>query len=277
MGTFSKREQKILDRLKSSGHTLDVVQDDALLKFTVRFFTTAGIESRDLARWFEDEIFAAIKDLSFESPITGIAIFPTIFDSAIASAPKDYLTYKRKEKSAFVGLNIDFSSWASGSREEKLGLLANNIRQSVERVPNKYLSSSDRKKLLDIASQAHKRLVNRLLHWRRRYGTVLRSTSATYTLTGKPATATDANNNTTSFTYDLLDRLSSVNDAMGRTTSYWLWRAEPASLGEDALGSYTMAWRIGVALGLAGGIIQVAFALIRPTEPRLIRLRQAAE
>ena len=29
--------------------------------------------------------------------------------------------------------------------------------------------------------------------------------------------------------------------------------------------SYTMAWRIGVALGLAGGIIQVAFALIRPS------------
>ena len=45
----------------------------------------------------------------------------------------------------------------------------------------------------------------------------------------------------------------------------------------DALGSYTMAWRIGVALGLAGGIIQVAFALIRPTEPHLIRLRQPAE
>ena len=35
----------------------------------------------------------------------------------------------------------------------------------------------------------------------------------------------------------------------------------------DALGSYTMAWRIGVALGLAGGIIQVAFALIRPSQP----------
>ena len=39
----------------------------------------------------------------------------------------------------------------------------------------------------------------------------------------------------------------------------------------DALGSYTMAWRIGVALGLAGGIIQVAFALLRPTEPPLVR------
>jgi predicted MFS family arabinose efflux permease len=39
----------------------------------------------------------------------------------------------------------------------------------------------------------------------------------------------------------------------------------------DALGSYTMAWRIGVALGLAGGIIQVAFALIRPSEPPVLK------
>jgi predicted MFS family arabinose efflux permease len=35
----------------------------------------------------------------------------------------------------------------------------------------------------------------------------------------------------------------------------------------DQLGSYTMAWRIGVALGLCGGIIQIAFALIRPSSP----------
>jgi predicted MFS family arabinose efflux permease len=39
----------------------------------------------------------------------------------------------------------------------------------------------------------------------------------------------------------------------------------------DSLGSYTMAWRIGVALGLAGGIIQVAFALIRPSEPPMLK------
>jgi predicted MFS family arabinose efflux permease len=38
----------------------------------------------------------------------------------------------------------------------------------------------------------------------------------------------------------------------------------------DALGSYTLAWRIGVALGLAAGFIQVAFALVRPTRPPLV-------
>jgi predicted MFS family arabinose efflux permease len=39
----------------------------------------------------------------------------------------------------------------------------------------------------------------------------------------------------------------------------------------DALGAYTLAWRIGVALGLAAGIIQVAFALVRPSQPPLLR------
>jgi predicted MFS family arabinose efflux permease len=39
----------------------------------------------------------------------------------------------------------------------------------------------------------------------------------------------------------------------------------------DALGSYDMAWRIGVAVGLAAGIIQIAFALIRPTSPPLLK------
>jgi predicted MFS family arabinose efflux permease len=39
----------------------------------------------------------------------------------------------------------------------------------------------------------------------------------------------------------------------------------------DALGSYTMAWRIGVALGLAGGIIQIAFALVRPSAPPMLK------
>src|SRR3981081_4594860 len=41
----------------------------------------------------------------------------------------------------------------------------------------------------------------------------------------------------------------------------------------DALGSYTMAWGIGVARGLAAGIIQVTFALLRPTEPPLVAAR----
>ncbi len=50
-------------------------------------------------------------------------------------------------------------------------------------------------------------------------GSVLRTTSATYTLTGKPATATDPNANVTRYAYDLLDRLTSTTDAAGRVTT----------------------------------------------------------
>jgi predicted MFS family arabinose efflux permease len=39
----------------------------------------------------------------------------------------------------------------------------------------------------------------------------------------------------------------------------------------DALGSYNLAWRIGVAVGLAAGLIQIGFALIRPTAPPVLR------
>jgi predicted MFS family arabinose efflux permease len=37
----------------------------------------------------------------------------------------------------------------------------------------------------------------------------------------------------------------------------------------DTMGSYNLAWRIGVAVGLTAGMIQIAFALIRPSAPPL--------
>lgn len=49
---------------------------------------------------------------------------------------------------------------------------------------------------------------------------VLRSTSLTYTPTGKMATSTDANGNVTRFAYDAVDRLLSVADPVGRTMQY---------------------------------------------------------
>jgi hypothetical protein len=161
---FSKKEQKLIDRLKASGRVINDVQLNAPFRFIVRPFTTVGIESVNLGSWFEDEIFSTIRDLKFESPIAGIAIFPTIFDREISHPPDDYLTYKKNEKSVFVGLNIEFSLWASGSKQEKLRLLSDNIIRSIERIPNRYLVNSDREKLISIASQAYDRLTCRLLH-----------------------------------------------------------------------------------------------------------------
>jgi YD repeat-containing protein len=49
---------------------------------------------------------------------------------------------------------------------------------------------------------------------------VLRTTSATYTPTGKVATATDANGNITRAAYDAVDRVASVTDPTGSVTTF---------------------------------------------------------
>src|ERR1700722_11041071 len=99
-----------------------------------------------------------IYDTKFESKITGIIVFPKIFDADIAPPPSDHLTYKREEKSVFVGLNIGFQNWHSASRQEKLNILADNIRNSIQKIPNAYLADVDRDKLILVLDNAHKRL-----------------------------------------------------------------------------------------------------------------------
>jgi len=51
-------------------------------------------------------------------------------------------------------------------------------------------------------------------------GTVIRTTSTTYSPTGKAATSTDANGNVTRYAYDAADRLQSMTDPLGKVTSF---------------------------------------------------------
>jgi hypothetical protein len=163
MPVFSKEEQELIDRLKASGHPVDHEQLDAPFRFMIRPFTTAGTASLELASWFEKAIFKAVSGMTFESPITGIVIFPKIFDRTVAEPPEDHLTYKENEKSVFVGVNIDYSAWECASREEKLKLLADNLKTSLERIPDIYLTKSDSKKLLLAVENSLPHLMRRLL------------------------------------------------------------------------------------------------------------------
>ena len=70
-------------------------------------------------------------------------------------------------------------------------------------------------------------------------GQPLQTTSATYTMTGQRATATDPKGNVTTYSYDVLDRLAGVTDPMGRITTY----------GYDALSRRTSIANPAVAAG----------------------------
>ena len=108
-------------------------QLNAPFKFMVRPFTTVGVESLELASLFEDEILEGIFDTKFESKITAIIVF-------------------------------GFPTWLSSSRQEKLNIMSDNIRNSFQKIPSTYLADADRDKLILALDQAHKRLIPRVSH-----------------------------------------------------------------------------------------------------------------
>jgi hypothetical protein len=137
-------------------------QSDAPFKFLVRPITTVNAGSRNLSWTFEDEVFSSFESVAFSSPISGILILPKIMDSSIAVPPPDYLDYKKGDNSVSVGINIDFALWQRSSELERLGILADNIRCSLDKIQNRYLKDEDRQTLHLIVDKVQARLASRL-------------------------------------------------------------------------------------------------------------------
>jgi hypothetical protein len=112
-----------------------------------------GLESGRLSKKFQREILRLLLSVELTSSLKGIVLFPTILNPDIASL-SDSVTYKRKEGSVFVALEISHAQWINASLGERIDLLANNIRMSVEKITGKHLVPADRAKLLDVIDRA---------------------------------------------------------------------------------------------------------------------------
>jgi hypothetical protein len=111
---------------------------------------------------FEDEVFASFKELVFSSPITGVLILPGIIDSSIAPPPPDYVGHQKKDNSVSVGIKIDFAVWERSSEWQRLELLADNIRCSLDKIQSRYLVDEDREKLHLVVDKVQAQLASRL-------------------------------------------------------------------------------------------------------------------
>lgn len=119
-------------------------QSAAPFKFLVRPITTVNASSGKLSWIFEDEMFSLFEGRVFSSPISGILILPTIMDSSIVPSLPDHVGYKKGDNSVAIGLDIDFVLWESSSELERLGLLVDNIRRSLEKIEKRHLVDEDR-------------------------------------------------------------------------------------------------------------------------------------
>ena len=147
--SMKEHEKALLGRFRKAGFKPNQLQLDAPFGFVVSPTTTSGVDTKEsgsLAREFGDGIVENIRGWTMQSPITGIVVFPKILDENIAKMP-DHLTYKRKERSVFVGINIPFDVWIASLIAEKIDILADALVEALGRIAERQLHPEDRNRL----------------------------------------------------------------------------------------------------------------------------------
>jgi hypothetical protein len=157
-GIVAKRklneETPFLKRLKEAGYVFHTVPDDLPITFVLSPTTTVGLLRLNdtILLSFQDEVRQLLRGRKLTSSLSGLLVFPQIMDPRIGSF-KDFVTYKR-DRSVYVGENIDHEKWSSTPAVEQVDLLAENIANSIRKIRNSRLNDDDRKLLLGIVEQA---------------------------------------------------------------------------------------------------------------------------
>src|SRR5689334_18523451 len=155
--TNRAREAILLERLRKAGIKPVVDQRGAPFKFLISPMVTNGVDIHRITFKFMDETFRRIQRMSFESPIPAIVFMPKILDPEMIRS-KDFVSYKRSDKSVHVGVNIPFAEWTKGSPSERVDMFANNLVESIGRISHKHLFPNDRQKLLAVLRDVHRTL-----------------------------------------------------------------------------------------------------------------------
>jgi hypothetical protein len=138
-------EQRLREQLLSRGVPIPETESRLL---TISGQTTADVrpDFRRLALALQEEIERKMEGVELSSPLSGVIFFPTILNPNVASMP-DFITHKR-DLSVFVGLKIDHQTWINSSTDERITLLRDNLRASLEKIKKTYLSPEDKAVLL---------------------------------------------------------------------------------------------------------------------------------
>ena len=128
----------------------------------VRPLATVGGDTGKFALWFEEEISAGIEATGLTLPLKRIMISPHVLDLPVAARPLDGVSFRRRENAIFVAVSIDYQTWSRSSENSKLTSMYENIRQSLDSIPRKYVDDSGRRVLLNLVENAYTKLQSRL-------------------------------------------------------------------------------------------------------------------
>lgn len=159
------RSEILLERYKAAGYEPNHDQENARFKFVVSPTTTidVGSDVSKLTVDFQRGVFGRIKDKAFASALAGVVLFPKIMNPAIVPPWPDSITHKRKDKFFFVSTTILFHRWASTSYNERIDVLADNLIESLAKIPTKHLAIEDRLMLYEAIQETQAAMKLRLV------------------------------------------------------------------------------------------------------------------
>ena len=147
-------EERILERLKKAGYVFHTVPDDLPISFVLSPTITVGLPRRNptVSLSLQDAVRQLLRGRKLTSSLSGLLVFPQIMDPRVGTF-KEFVTYKR-DRSVYVGENIDHEKWSSAPAVEQVDLLADNIANSIRKIRSSRLNIDDRDLLLGIVEQA---------------------------------------------------------------------------------------------------------------------------
>lgn len=85
----------------------------------------------------------------FTCTLDGIALFPVIANAEILER-ENYARYRKSENGYRISRNIDFTTWVKARKPKRIALAVANFKDSINEIPDKYLSVENKIKLIEM-------------------------------------------------------------------------------------------------------------------------------
>jgi hypothetical protein len=119
----------------------------------INFSGISTIDVSDSLKEIDVPFFAQIDEhiygVPLDTKLDGIVFFPTIVDPAMGVFP-DKITYKRSEPAIFIKTNMPHADWISGTKIDRVNLLATALKIAIGTIKKAKLSASDQDKIKEV-------------------------------------------------------------------------------------------------------------------------------
>jgi hypothetical protein len=149
---LTKQMLALMERVERAGGSVDRAALTRKFNFTLSGIVDAGVEYKVFVQLCAS-VQKIVQEQDFKCDLAGIVVFPIILGPN-GFKRDDFVTHKRKESAYFVGKNIDYDTWTRAKRPKRIKLAVENLKSSVQAIPDKHLSIEKKMQIMGMIDEA---------------------------------------------------------------------------------------------------------------------------